>query len=72
MFNNKIDTYQSINNNIAKQINNALKRLPKSQVCKVEEVNDDYAPFIMNEELLKFIVRVILNDESYITFKKDE
>ena len=35
---NKIDTYQSINNNIAKQINNALKRLPKSQVCKVEEV----------------------------------
>ena len=40
MFNslNKIDTYQSINNNIAKQINNALKRLPKSQVCKVEEV----------------------------------
>lgn len=33
---NKIDTYQSINNNIAKQINNALKRLPKSQVCKVE------------------------------------
>ena len=29
MFNNKIDTYQSINNNIAKQINNALKRLPK-------------------------------------------
>ena len=38
MFNNKIDTYQSINNNIAKQINNALKRLPKSQACKVEEV----------------------------------
>ncbi|WP_288550766.1 hypothetical protein [uncultured Brachyspira sp.] len=38
MFNNKLDTYQSINNNIAKQINNALKRLPKSQVCKVEEV----------------------------------
>lgn len=40
MFNsfNKIDTYQSINNNIAKQINNALKKLPKSQVCKVEEV----------------------------------
>lgn len=38
MFNNKIDTYQSINNNIAKQINNTLKRLPKSQVCKVEEV----------------------------------
>lgn len=36
--NTKIDTYQSINNNIAKQINNALKRLPKSQVCKVEEV----------------------------------
>lgn len=35
---NKIDTYQSINNNIAKQINNALKRLPKSQACKVEEV----------------------------------
>lgn len=38
MFNNKLDTYQSINNNIAKQINNALKRLPKSQACKVEEV----------------------------------
>lgn len=40
MFNsfNKIDTYQSINNNITKQINNALKKLPKSQVCKVEEV----------------------------------
>ena len=40
MFNsfNKIDTYQSINNNITKRINNALKRLPKSQVCKVEEV----------------------------------
>lgn len=36
--NTKIDTYQSINNNIAKQINNALKKLPKSQVCKVEEV----------------------------------
>ena len=36
--NNKIDTYQSINNNIANKINNALKRLPKSQVCKVEEV----------------------------------
>ena len=35
---NKIDTYQSINNNIANQINNALKRLPKSQPCKVEEV----------------------------------
>ena len=38
MLNNKLDTYQSINNNIAKQINNALKRLPKSQACKVEEV----------------------------------
>ena len=35
---NKIDAYQSINNNIAKPINNALKWLPKSQVCKVEEV----------------------------------
>ena len=31
MFNNKLDTYQSINNNIAKQINNALKRLPSER-----------------------------------------
>ena len=34
----KIDTYQSINNNIANKINNALKSLPKSQPCRVEEV----------------------------------
>lgn len=35
---NKPDAYQSINNNIKNQINEAFNSLPKSQPCKVEEV----------------------------------
>lgn len=49
-----------------------MKEKNGTKTCKVEEANDDYIPSVMNEGLLKFIVRVILNDESYVTFKEDQ
>lgn len=71
MLNNKLDTYQSINNNIAKQINNALKRLPKSQVCKVEEVKGNkvkVSRMLENNNTIGYIDNVPIIRPIYFTY----
>ena len=69
--NNKIDTYQSINNNIANQINNALKSLPKSQVCKVEEVKGNkvkVARMLKNDNTIGYTDDVPIVRSIYFTY----
>ena len=69
--NNKIDTYQSINNNIANQINNALKSLPKSQVCKVEEVKGNkvkVARMLENDNTIGYTDDVPIVRPIYFTY----
>lgn len=69
--NNKIDTYQSINNNIANQINNALKSLPKSQVCKVEEVKGNkvkVARMLKNDNTIGYTDDVPIVRPIYFTY----
>ena len=69
--NNKIDTYQSINNNIANQINNALKRLPKSQPCKVEEVKGNkvkVARMLENDNTIGYTYDVPIIRPIYFTY----
>ena len=69
--NTKIDTYQSINNNIANQINNALKRLPKSQVCKVEEVKGNkvkVARMLKNNNIIGYTDDVPIIRPIYFTY----
>ena len=69
--NNKIDTYQSINNNIANQINNALRSFPKSQVCKVEEVKGNkvkVARMLENDNTIGYIDDVPIVRPIYFTY----
>ena len=71
MFNNKIDTYQSINNNIANQINNALKSLPKSEPCKVEEVKGNkvkVARMLENDNVIGYADNVPIIRPIYFTY----
>lgn len=68
---NKIDTYQSINNNIANKINNALKRLPKSQPCKVEEVKGNkvkVARMLENDNTIGYTDDVPIIRPIYFTY----
>ena len=67
----KIDPYQSINNNIANQINKALKRLPKSQVCKVEEVKGNkvkVARMLENDNTIGYTDDVPIIRPIYFTY----
>ena len=69
--NTKIDTYQSINNNIANQINKALKRLPKSQPCKVEEVKGNkvkVARMLENDNTIGYTDDVPIIRPIYFTY----
>lgn len=69
--NTKIDAYQSINNNIANKINNALKRLPKSQVCKVEEVKGNkvkVARMLENDNTIGYTDDVPIIRPIYFTY----
>lgn len=68
---NKIDTYQNINNNIANQINNALKSLPKSQICKVEEVKGNkvkVARMLENDNTIGYTDDVPIIRPIYFTY----
>ncbi|MDA0065077.1 hypothetical protein OFS07_02105 [Brachyspira hyodysenteriae] len=67
----KIDPYQSINNNIANQINKALKRLPKSQPCKVEEVKGNkvkVARMLENDNTIGYTDDVPIIRPIYFTY----
>ena len=71
MFEHKIDTYQSINNNIASQINNALKSLPKSEPCKVEEVKGNKvkaARMLENDNVIGYADNVPVIRPIYFTY----
>lgn len=71
MFEHKIDTYQSINNNIASQINNALKSLPKSEPCKVEEVKGNkvkVARMLENDNVIGYADNVPVIRPIYFTY----
>lgn len=71
MFEHKIDTYQSINNNIANQINNALKSLPKSEPCKVEEVKGNkvkVARMLENDNVIGYTDNVPIIRPIYFTY----
>ena len=71
MFEQKIDTYQSINNNIANQINNALKSLPKSEPCKVEEVKGNKvkaARMLENDNVIGYADNVPIVRPIYFTY----
>lgn len=71
MFEQKIDTYQSINNNIANQINNALKSLPKSEPCKVEEVKGNkvkVARMLENDNVIGYADNVPIIRPIYFTY----
>ena len=71
MFEQKIDTYQSINNNIASQINNALKSLPKSEPCKVEEVKGNkvkVARMLKNDNVIGYADNVPIIRPIYFTY----
>ncbi|MEI0526052.1 hypothetical protein R4K54_09020 [Brachyspira murdochii] len=71
MFEQKIDTYQSINNNIASQINNALKNLPKSEPCKVEEVKGNkvkVARMLENDNVIGYADNVPIIRPIYFTY----
>ena len=71
MFEQKIDTYQSINNNIASQINNALKSLPKSEPCKVEEVKGNKvkaARMLENDNVIGYADNVPVIRPIYFTY----
>ena len=71
MFEHKIDTYQSINNNIANQINNALKSLPKSEPCKVEEVKGNkvkVARMLENNNVIGYTDNVPIIRPIYFTY----
>ena len=67
----KIDPYQSINNNIANKINNALKTLPKSQPCKVEEVKGNkvkVARMLENDNTIGYTDNVPIIRPIYFTY----
>ena len=71
MFEHKIDTYQSINNNIANKINNALKSLPKSEPCKVEEVKGNkvkVARMLENDNVIGYADNVPIIRPIYFTY----
>ena len=71
MFEHKIDTYQSINNNSATQINNALKSLPKSEPCKVEEVKGNkvkVARMLENDNVIGYADTVPVIRPIYFTY----
>ena len=71
MFEQKIDTYQSINNNIASQINKALKSLPKSEPCKVEEVKGNkvkVARMLKNDNVIGYADNVPIIRPIYFTY----
>ena len=71
MFEQKIDTYQSINNNIASQINNALKNLPKSEPCKVEEVKGNkvkVARMLENDNVIGYADNVPIIRPIYFSY----
>ena len=71
MFEQKIDPYQSINNNIATQINNALKSLPKSEPCKVEEVKGNkvkVARMLENDNVIGYADDVPIIRPIYFTY----
>ena len=71
MFEQKIDPYQSINNNIASQINNALKSLPKSEPCKVKEVKGNkvkVARMLENDNVIGYADNVPIVRPIYFTY----